>query len=1236
VYKRQDAAYVTARWNGGAGTEVYPSSPFVASFVNEILNELVSLNFNGETDQFAWTRTGEYCVGTSTANASVTVVSTSGNSFSVNTDEFLIEPDGTVSVAGVPNYEDLVIADDVIPNKAYVDAAIAAYLNSNLVSAGLVSGGAITDAGGGNIDVALGTGYVKATDSDTGATALYPFATSLGNAIPAWTIRYVGVEYNAGTPQVVIKATDSWTGTTEFPLGNVVNEGGTLHINNNPQQGVNVDEATIHRLYEASPLQRADRLGGLILGETGTRNVTVSAGELYDRLNEFLISAIDTSGADTFDMYLGAVPNVTAQSQWDNANYNNGGVKTALTSNRYANLWFYVEADGGLVGVYGTAQYTSVAEAEAEAPPSTIPLRVESHGKLIGKITFQEGGSSAESISSVFDTVFPTTLAADHGNLSGLLDDDHTQYVLADASRDVTIADTTNETFTVNQNDVTNNPAAVILNNIGTGDSLQLGDGTNDLFTVAADGTLNIVSTESEAINAIRYNTGTVGTRIALGHSGGSIAVPAAVQSGYQLGRVDFYGRTATGVDTSAQLMVFATETWNDAAIGSQIRLCATPNGTITPVNGITLDQDGTVIIGDGEAGTTLAAGNTLRAPDITTGGAGDVAGADLTITAGLGTGTGDAGQIIIQTPRVAAAGDNLQTRATLMTLDGSLVDIDGAQDITVADTENLVALTVNQNDVTNNPVAMLINNLSSDKSLVTNTGTYDDFQVGNGRVDVVREGGNAIFKFSSFGGNNRFNADHANGTIALPTATQLDDVLFQTACFGYGATAKTSTNIRMQCVATENYTDTQQGNKWVFSNTLTGGTNLNKSFIIDGTGYVGVGTGDTPLGPVSLLEARGPAGVGAASAGILTLSTSELTVVDGDQLGRINFQAPRESSGTDAILPGAAIWGEAEDTFDVAVNSTAIVFGTATSSAPVEMMRLGSTGKLMLADAILAQKLNIFESGNVRYGFGIQSGEMRSYVTNTGVHTWGEIDSADGTTYTEHMRLDANGLFRIGITDTIHSTINLAFAGASGTAGSLTGARDTNALLAGQAITSYSSWAKTPNDTWVDAGYIVFSADQTWANGDAPGRFQLYIAPDGSTTPTEALRVDRNHALTMFDNELVRPVLRDYGETVNALGDLGGGTDDIDLEDGNVVTATVSTSTETLTFSNPPASGTAGSFTLILTNGGSQTVNWPASVDWAGGGAPSLTAAGVDVLNFMTTDAGTTWLGFAAGLDMQ
>lgn len=119
-------------------------------------------------------------------------------------------------------------------------------------------------------------------------------------------------------------------------------------------------------------------------------------------------------------------------------------------------------------------------------------------------------------------------------------------------------------------------------------------------------------------------------------------------------------------------------------------------------------------------------------------------------------------------------------------------------------------------------------------------------------------------------------------------------------------------------------------------------------------------------------------------------------------------------------------------------------------------------------------------------------------------------------------------------------------------------------------------------------------------------------------------------------DNEVQNSVLVNYSEKENALGDTGGGTVDIDLEDGNVVSGTISTSETTFTFSNPSASGKSCSFTLILTNGGSQTINWPASVNWPSGIAPNLTSSGVDILTFFTVDAGTTWYGFFAGSDMS
>lgn len=121
--------------------------------------------------------------------------------------------------------------------------------------------------------------------------------------------------------------------------------------------------------------------------------------------------------------------------------------------------------------------------------------------------------------------------------------------------------------------------------------------------------------------------------------------------------------------------------------------------------------------------------------------------------------------------------------------------------------------------------------------------------------------------------------------------------------------------------------------------------------------------------------------------------------------------------------------------------------------------------------------------------------------------------------------------------------------------------------------------------------------------------------------------------AIAMADNLLTRAVLKDYAVEGSAIGNTGASRT-FDLTTANFFTATLDQNS-TFTFSNPPASGDFGCFVLQLTNGGAFTLNWPASVDWAGGIAPVLSVSGVDQLVFTTSNAGTTWYGFVAGLGM-
>jgi hypothetical protein len=307
-------------------------------------------------------------------------------------------------------------------------------------SSGYTSGGAITDAGGATIDVSAGTGFIRPTNDSLDELLFFDFPASLGISIPSDSIRYIGVEYNAGSPQVVSRTTNNFNNNTDFILGDVVNEGGTLYILNSPHAVGDHASFMIQRAYETMPLARDSRTGGLILGETGTRNVVVSAGALWERLERFAISSIDTSVSGSFDRYyrdgVGGWTKESTQTQYPNTQYDDGsGTLATMTNNRYANLWFYIDLNGDLAMLYGQAEYSTIANAEAEAPPSTIPDRLLANAKLIGRILFQESAATAESIGSVFSTTFSNAIVTDHGSLSGLLDDDHTQYTLADGTR---------------------------------------------------------------------------------------------------------------------------------------------------------------------------------------------------------------------------------------------------------------------------------------------------------------------------------------------------------------------------------------------------------------------------------------------------------------------------------------------------------------------------------------------------------------------------------------------------------------------------------------------------------------------------------------------------------------------------------------------------------------------------------------------------------------------------------
>lgn len=104
---------------------------------------------------------------------------------------------------------------------------------------------------------------------------------------------------------------------------------------------------------------------------------------------------------------------------------------------------------------------------------------------------------------------------------------------------------------------------------------------------------------------------------------------------------------------------------------------------------------------------------------------------------------------------------------------------------------------------------------------------------------------------------------------------------------------------------------------------------------------------------------------------------------------------------------------------------------------------------------------------------------------------------------------------------------------------------------------------------------------------------------------------------------------LINYGVVHNALGNVSGATT-INLQLGNYVSATA-TGNITWTFSNPVPAANACGFIFELTDGGNHTMTWPNTVRWPNSIAPTLSTNGIDVLVFITDNAGSDWRGALA-----
>jgi hypothetical protein len=209
---------------------------------------------------------------------------------------------------------------------------------------------------------------------------------------------------------------------------------------------------------------------------------------------------------------------------------------------------------------------------------------------------------------------------------------------------------------------------------------------------------------------------------------------------------------------------------------------------------------------------------------------------------------------------------------------------------------------------------------------------------------------------------------------------------------------------------------------------------------------------------------------------------------------------------------------------------------------------------------------------------------------------------------------------------------------GASGSTG-LTGATGVQGVSGGAGATGATGVAGVSGSTGPTGSTGAQGASGSAGSAGATGATGVQGASGstGLTGATGSNILTLNNTFTgdnTFTGNTVAKI-KTYTE-VTPVPVISSNTLTLDLSAGTVFgPVDFNASITSMTFTNPPPSGVTASFVLQLkANGTAYSIAWPTPVKWAAGTAPTPTSTlnKIDVFTFVTSDGGTSYLGFKSG----
>ncbi len=306
-------------------------------------------------------------------------------------------------------------------------------------STGLVDGGAITDNGDGTINIAANDFATRQGTADDSPLVVYRDAGVSNLACTANDVTYIYRDYNSGTPTWATSNSLTGFNGLDKVIAYVIGRNGS-RSNIVDCRNLNVDSDRKARRkdvefdgYVYKGWWRSSTANSAITGSG--LNLLVGAGKYYYFGNPVTHSAFDTTVAGAADannwIYFynrtGTWTQITGQKLINSTQYDSAGTLTTMTNNRYRADWVYVvmcTANPYLAVVLGNAEYISLAAAQADPIPSSLPPQFDGIAVLIGQVVIQKSAASitvANAGSSLFsagasvsfDSIAPTTTKGD-------------------------------------------------------------------------------------------------------------------------------------------------------------------------------------------------------------------------------------------------------------------------------------------------------------------------------------------------------------------------------------------------------------------------------------------------------------------------------------------------------------------------------------------------------------------------------------------------------------------------------------------------------------------------------------------------------------------------------------------------------------------------------------------------------------------------------------------------------